>query len=186
MSTPACLVHLGGPPETASSARAAWQSRSPGKGLRAGASYCSCKQASPGSTSAPRRRPRRPPGPRPCPGPGPSRPGSPHSRAVWGPRWDSAFPSFRSTRCHWLREGVRGGFSGSCTSRPEGEARLSSGPRPRGLPPGPAHSPSVPSAPPAPRLHPAWNAAPHWQLGPCSPPVCAPTSPLPRPPRAPN
>lgn len=36
-------------------------------------------------------------------------------------RWDCLPPSSPSTRCHWLREGARGRFSGSCTSRSEGK-----------------------------------------------------------------
>lgn len=127
MSTPACLLHLERPPETSSSARAASQSQSPGKELLVGAHYSPCKQAYPSSISGPQCRPWRPQGPRPpCPRTGPRRPGSPHSWAVWDPHWDSSgerptFPSFQSMRCHWLREGVRGCFSGFCTSRPGGK-----------------------------------------------------------------
>lgn len=157
MSTPACLLHLGGPPETSSSARAAWPSQSPGKELLVGASYSSCIQACPSSTSGPQCRPWRPQGPRPpCPRTGPRRPGSPHSWAVWGPRWDSsgerpASPSFQSTRCHWLREGVRGCFSGSCTSRPGGKGSAQLRPAPSGTSPQALHH--ALGSPPASQLH---------------------------------
>lgn len=154
-----------------------------------GAQYSSCKQAYPSPISGPQCWPWRPQGPRPpCPRTGPRPPSSPHSWAVWDLHWGSssertAFPSFQSTRCHWLREGVRGSFSGSCTSRPGGKGSAQPAPSgglpaldpPTGPPPSATVRPStIPSA---------WNAVPHiYQHDPLLPPsLCSDFTSLPRP-----
>lgn len=125
--TSAHPLQLGGHPEPASSATAARQSQYPGEELLPGTSCPLCPQVYPCSISGPQGKPRRTWGPRrPCPRTGSRWPGSLNSWAAGGPHWDSgsettALPSPQSTGRHWLREGVRGRFSGSCTSRPEGE-----------------------------------------------------------------
>ena len=58
-ATPACLLHLGGHPAMASSARAAWQSQGPGKELLVGTSHPLCPQAYPSPISGHRCGPRR-------------------------------------------------------------------------------------------------------------------------------
>lgn len=127
LSTPSCFLLLEVPPETASSARAAKWSQSPSKKLPVGAHHPLCPQTRPSSTSGPQCQLCWILGPRPpCPRAQPRGPGSPNSWAAWGPHRHSSgdgtvLPSSPSMRCHWLREGARGRFSGSCTLGSEGK-----------------------------------------------------------------
>lgn len=126
MPTPACLPQLRASPGTASSGMAAGPS--PNSELFVGASHPPCPQIHPSSSSGPHCRPWRIRGPRsPCPRTRRECPASPHYWAAWGPHRDSSaentpLPSSPSMRCHWLREGARVRFSGSCTSRPGGKS----------------------------------------------------------------
>lgn len=135
-----------------------------------GAHHPLCPQTRPSSTSGPQCQLCWTLGPRPpCPRAWPRGPGSPNSWAAWGPHRDSSgdgtvLPSSPSTRCHWLREGARGRFSGSCTSRSEGKgsaqahalrglAALTVAHRARPLLPTPGPSDLLPALPASLRLH---------------------------------